>query len=71
MTFELRVNPITCDGHGICSELLPEIISLDRWGYPILASDTVPRHLAGHARRAAHACPRLALLLAERPGRNR
>ena len=37
VSIKLRVNPITCDGHGICAELLPEIITLDQWGYPILA----------------------------------
>ena len=32
----LRVNPITCEAHGMCAELLPERIALDEWGYPIL-----------------------------------
>ena len=30
------VNPIDCTGHGVCAELLPELISLDEWGYPIV-----------------------------------
>ena len=34
MNYELRVNPIACTGHGLCGELLPEIIELDPWGYP-------------------------------------
>jgi ferredoxin len=59
---KLRVNPITCAGHGLCAELLPELIRLDPWGYPIVDSAEVPRELAGHARRAAAACPTLALL---------
>ena len=63
MSIRLRVNPIACTGHGMCAELLPEMISLDQWGYPILASDPVPRPLAGHARRAAELCPTLALML--------
>ncbi len=58
----LRVNPITCAGHGMCAELLPELIRLDPWGYPIVGSAEVPRELASHARRAAAACPTLALL---------
>jgi len=58
----LRVNPITCAGHGMCAELLPELIRLDPWGYPIMDSAEVPRKLVGHARRAAAACPTLALL---------
>jgi ferredoxin len=58
----LRVNPITCKGHGMCAELLPELITLDPWGYPLLTGEEVPRALADHARRAADACPTLALL---------
>ena len=58
----LRVNPIACAGHGICAELLPELIRLDRWGYPLLASAIVPAELTEHAKRAAAACPTLALL---------
>jgi ferredoxin len=36
MSPRLRVNPITCEAHGLCAELLPELIRLDDWGYPIL-----------------------------------
>ncbi len=60
----LRVNPIQCKAHGICAELLPEMIGLDEWGYPILSAQPVPAHLAGDARRAAAACPTLALRVA-------
>lgn len=63
MNYELRVNPIACDGHGMCAELLPEMIELDPWGYPILGSASVPHGLLDHARRAAAACPKLALLV--------
>jgi ferredoxin len=63
MSKRLRVNPIACDGHGLCAELLPERISLDDWGYPIVEPGSVPRKLEGHARRAVAACPTLALLL--------
>ena len=31
----IRIDPIMCDGHGLCAELLPEHIRLDDWGYPI------------------------------------
>jgi ferredoxin len=47
----------------LCEELLPELISLDEWGYPMLADRTVPKELIGHARRAVSACPALALRL--------
>lgn len=58
----LRVNPIACTGHGMCAELLPELIRLDPWGYPLIADGPVPADLADHARRAVAACPTLALL---------
>ena len=62
----LRVNPITCEGHGLCAELLPELIRLDDWGYPIVDEAEVPPELIDLARRAADACPTLALLLDEK-----
>jgi ferredoxin len=63
MTFRLTVNPIACVGHGICADLLPELITLDDWGYPIIEPGDVPPGLEAHARRAANACPTLALIL--------
>ena len=63
MTKVIRVNPIACDGHGLCAELLPERISLDDWGYPVIDPEPIPNGLEPHARRAVAACPTLALLL--------
>lgn len=68
MRYRLRVNPIACTGHGLCAELLPEIIELDPWGYPILASSAVPAGLMEHAKRAVDTCPTLALLMEKVPG---
>jgi ferredoxin len=66
MSKRLRVDWIACDGHGVCAELLPELIRLDDWGYPIVGPDgEVPKPLLKHARRAVQACPKLALLLEE------
>jgi ferredoxin len=62
----LRVNPIACTAHGLCAELLPERVRLDDWGYPILDGRPISTELVGHARRAAAACPTLALLLERR-----
>jgi ferredoxin len=59
----LIVDPILCDAYGHCAELLPQLIELDEWGYPIVADGTVPDRLRGDARRAVGACPRLALRL--------
>ena len=60
---QLRVNPILCKAHGVCGGLLPELISLDPWGYPLLAAGTVPPDLEDLARRTVASCPTLALLL--------
>lgn len=59
----LNVDPIQCVAHGLCAELLPERVRLDDWGYPILDGEPLPPQLTGIARRAADACPTLALLL--------
>jgi ferredoxin len=64
MSETLRVDPITCEGHGLCAELFPERITLDDWGYPIIDPEPIPRALAAHARRAVAACPVLALRIA-------
>jgi ferredoxin len=32
MSTHLTLDPIACEGHGICAELLPEHITLDDWG---------------------------------------
>jgi ferredoxin len=63
MTYRLRVNPITCDGHGVCAELLPEVIGLDPWGFPVVPGSDLSDDLVEHARLAAAACPTLALLI--------
>jgi ferredoxin len=63
MSKQLRVNPIACSGHGLCAELLPELITLDEWGYPVLAGQQVPHGLEREAQRAVASCPALALLL--------
>jgi ferredoxin len=66
----LRVNPIACDGHALCAELLPELIRLDDWGYPIIEQAEVAVELLDLAQRAVNTCPTLALLLeAEGPTR--
>jgi ferredoxin len=62
----LRVDPIACDGRGLCAELLPELITLDDWGYPMISDAAVPGHLLADARETVRACPLLALRLEHR-----
>jgi ferredoxin len=63
MTRKIRVDPITCDGHGVCAELFPERIRLDDWGYPIVDDTPIDGRLLSHAKRAVEQCPVIALRL--------
>ena len=58
----LRVDMTACEGRGLCAELLPEVIALGDWGFPIIVSP-VPERLADEATEAVRLCPRLALTL--------
>ena len=64
--WDLRVNPIACDGRGLCAEVVPELITLDDWGFPIIRGGPVPAALHGEAREAVRICPKLALTLDRR-----
>jgi len=59
----LRVDPIACDGRGLCAEVLPELITLDDWGFPIIRDGEVPLRLMAAAGEAIRLCPLLALRL--------
>jgi ferredoxin len=59
----LRVDPIACDGRGLCAEMLPELITLDDWGFPIIREGNVPARLQADARQTVRVCPKLALRL--------
>ena len=60
----LHVDWTRCDGHGLCAELLPEVLGRDDWGFPLPhGSLEVDDRLLAHARRAVSACPLLALRL--------
>jgi ferredoxin len=63
MAQRLTVNWIACEGRGVCLETLPELISQDDWGYPMIAPGTVPAPLEALARRTVALCPTLALRL--------
>jgi ferredoxin len=62
----LRVNRTECIGHGACAELLPELVALDEWGYPIITDAPVRAWLLRDVRRAVASCPALALRLSSR-----
>jgi ferredoxin len=66
-TARLHIDWTACDDRGLCTELLPELLDRDEWGYPMPRdggpSLVVPFDLDGHARRAVDQCPRRALAL--------
>lgn len=72
----LSVDWTACDGRGLCVDLMPELLESDPWGFPLSRPGSgaasvpgeltvVPERLVGHARRAVHLCPKLALRLSE------
>ena len=65
----ILIDPVACDAYGYCAELLPEAITLDEWGYPIVDPRPLPPGLERHARKAVNACPTLALRLLRADGR--
>ena len=57
----LVVDWTKCAGHGLCGRLVPELIQLDRHGYPAFLDMPVPFWLERDARQAVATCPALAL----------
>lgn len=62
---KLAIDPVACDGLGMCAHQAPDLISLDPWGYPILDGADLHDGTLGPARRAIRACPRKALYEAD------
>ncbi len=67
MTRALRVDWPACRARGLCGELLPELVSLDEWGFPLVEGE-LSESLIAAAREAVRMCPRLALRIVEVPG---
>jgi ferredoxin len=63
MSTHLTVDPIACEGHGICAELFPEHVTLDDWGFAVIDPSAVAEDQLADARRAVRHCPALALRL--------
>ena len=59
------VDPVACDGYGMCALLAPEVIELDPWGYPVVAGGEVPEDQVRAVVRAVAGCPRRALYFAQ------
>lgn len=73
----LHIDWTACDGRGLCTEILPDLLGRDEWGYPTalgrsgttrFGSDVpVPQTRIAGAEEAVALCPRLALSLVQRP----
>lgn len=63
----LHVDWTRCDGHGTCTELLPDVLAADEWGYPLARGGerepAVPEGAEERARHAVRTCPLMALSL--------
>lgn len=68
---KLAVDWTLCQGHGLCADIVPELIRLGADGYPALADAAVPVHLRGRAQRAVRRCPALALRIDQPPAEQR
>jgi ferredoxin len=65
----VSIDPATCQGHGRCYDLAPDLFGEDEEGYAVLTDLTrdrdVPADREGDARLAAANCPESAVLVRE------
>ena len=65
MTARLHIDWTRCDGRGLCTELLPDVLTRDDWGYPLARDGSREPELTPantrYAKAAVKRCPRLAL----------
>jgi ferredoxin len=64
----LRVDPVACEGVGICAHVAPALVALDSWGYPVLPDAPLTRRQRRRAAAAVIGCPRRALFLSDANG---
>lgn len=61
----LHIDWTRCDGHGSCAELLPDLLDVDDFGFPVSRTGEcdplVSRGDADAARHAVRNCPLMAL----------
>ena len=67
VTTRLHIDWTRCDGHGSCAELLPDMLSVDDFGFPVTRSGDRDPLVASRdrdaARHAVRNCPVMALRL--------
>ena len=60
---ELIVNPVACEGIGMCTQLAPDVVTTDSWGFPVVLRGELSGDETRQAERAVAGCPKRALLL--------
>lgn len=53
----VEVDSHTCEGHGQCNAVAPEVYDLDEGGYCVIRNPEVPAELESVAEEGALACP--------------
>ena len=59
----LLVNPVACDGIGMCTQLAPDVVTTDTWGFPVAPDRDLSEREVKQTKRAVAGCPKRALLL--------
>jgi len=63
----LHIDWTRCDGRGLCTELLPDLLDRDEWGFPLSRNGSrepeIPADQVKYAKAAVKRCPKLALKL--------
>jgi NADH:ubiquinone oxidoreductase subunit F (NADH-binding)/ferredoxin len=62
---KFEVDWTLCKGHGLCADIIPEMIRMGADTYPVTSRTVVPLHMQARAQRAVRRCPELALRLDE------
>ncbi|MDI9903111.1 ferredoxin [Rhodococcus sp. IEGM 1409] len=69
----LHIDWTTCEGRGLCTELLPTLLTRDECGYPLphdrRREPHIPAELETDAQRAVKLCPRASLRILSRQDR--
>lgn len=53
----LILNPLLCQGHGICTLMAADLLALDSWGYPAVLVEVINGKELFAAQRAVRSCP--------------
>jgi ferredoxin len=57
------INPVKCQGHGLCVQLAPDVFDLDESGAGQVVAPEVPAEQAAEVHEAVDICPEGAIRL--------